>query len=147
MRSCTQLTALSSAALLAFSAGCASTKGDSQPAAGTTITSRDLENPNEPIERVLQRKVPGLRVRRTDDGSIALQIRGTTSYRGDPTPPLFILNGLPYQPGPGGTLTGIDPHDIETIQVLKGAEAGIYGVEGANGVILITTKRGGESRR
>lgn len=147
MRPCTRLTALPFAALAAFSMGCVSGQGKSKPSTGATVTSQDLDNPNEPIEWVLQRKVPGLEVRRTTDGSIALQIRGTTSYSGDPTPPLFILNGLPYQAGPGGTLTGIDPHDIETIKVLKGAEAGIYGVEGANGVIVITTKKGGNSRR
>jgi TonB-dependent SusC/RagA subfamily outer membrane receptor len=46
-------------------------------------------------------------------------------------------------PTPGGALIGVDPHDIESIQVLKNApETSLYGVRGANGVIVIKTKRG-----
>jgi TonB-dependent SusC/RagA subfamily outer membrane receptor len=52
---------------------------------------------------------------------------------------------MPFRPGPDGALTGINPHDIESIRVLKGAEAGLYGIEGANGVIVITMKRGGKA--
>jgi len=49
------------------------------------------------------------------------------------------------QPGPGGALIVINPHDIESIKVLKDpADTGIYGMRGANGVILITTKRPGK---
>jgi TonB-dependent SusC/RagA subfamily outer membrane receptor len=88
--------------------------------------------------------VPGLLVTRAQDGGIALQVRGSSSFKGDDTPPLYVLNGLPFQPGPGGALTGINPHDIESIKVLKGAEAGLYGIEGANGVIVITTKQPGK---
>jgi TonB-dependent SusC/RagA subfamily outer membrane receptor len=108
------------------------------------VKGEDLQNPNEPIEVTLQKRVPGLLVSRTNDGGIALQIRGTSSYRGTETPPLYVLNGLPYQPGPGGALIGINPHDIESIKVLRGAEAGIYGIEGANGVIVVTTKQPGK---
>ena len=111
------------------------------PTEGTIVTSEDLRDPNEPIENVLQRKVPGLVVTRNGNGEITLQIRGTSSYNGRETPPLYVLNGLPFQPGPGGSLTGIDPLSIESIKVLKGAQAGLYGIDGANGVIVITTKQ------
>jgi TonB-dependent SusC/RagA subfamily outer membrane receptor len=134
--------ALSLSALIALLGACAPAHSR-PPATGTTITSEDLNNPNEPIEAVLQRKVPGLLVTRTGDGGIALQIRGSGSFRGGDAPPLYVLNGLPFQPGPGGALTGINPHDIESIKVLKPAEAGLYGIEGANGVIVITTKQAG----
>ena len=135
-------TALSLSVLIGLFAGCASARS-APPATEAAVTSEDLRNPNEPIESVLQRKVPGLVVTRTDDGGIALRVRGISSYNGAETPPLYVLNGLPFQPGPGGALTGINPHDIESIKVLKGAQAGLYGIEGANGVIVITTKQPG----
>jgi len=133
-------------ALLGASIGCAPA---AQPNAGarhdaSTITSEDLQDPREPIESVIQKKVPGVVVRRTDDGGIALQIRGAVGYGGKSEPPLYILNGLPFRPGPDGSLTGVNPLDIDTIKVLKGPEAGIYGIEGANGVIVITTKQPGK---
>ena len=110
----------------------------------TTVTSEDLQDAREPIESVIQKKVSGVTVRRTADGSISLQIRGATGYGAQPAPPLYILNGLPFRPGPDGALTGVNPTDIDTIKVLKGAEAGIYGIDGANGVIVITTKQAGK---
>src|SRR5690242_19510225 len=104
------------------------------------VTSADLRA-NEPIEVTLQRKAPGVMVTRVGN-EIALQIRGASSYNGSSTPPLYILNGLKISTGPGGLLSGVNPLDIDTIKVLRGADAGLYGIEGANGVILITTKRG-----
>jgi TonB-dependent SusC/RagA subfamily outer membrane receptor len=144
MSSFLRLAALSLSVLAGLSTGCAPASTQRQPADRSTVTSEDLQNPNESIESVLQRKVPGLRITRTEDGGIALQIRGA-SYRGVETPPLYVLDGMPFRPGPDGALTGINPHDIESIRVLKGAEAGLYGIEGANGVIVITMKRGGKA--
>ena len=104
------------------------------------VTSADLDrNPDKPIERVLQEKVSGVTVTRSNDGDIAVQIRGGGSLVGADAP-LYILDGLPFQPGPGGALSGVDPYSIESIRVLKGPEAVIYGSRGFNGVILITTK-------
>lgn len=122
-------------------AGCGSAGGRS-PTADQTITIDDLRNPNEPIERVLERKVPGLSARRNEAGELVLSIRGTSHYEGRETPPLYIMDNLPFQPGPGGAITGLDPEDIMTVKVLKGSDAVIYGIDGANGVIVITTKRG-----
>ena len=113
-----------------------------QTATKNDVTSQDIAaHPNEPIEVVLQRKVSGVTVRRTRDGGIALQLRGST-YSDAPRPPLYIVDDIPFKPGPEGALSGIDPYEIDSIKVLKGADAGIYGIEGANGVILIKTKRG-----
>ena len=68
-------------------------------------------------------------------------IRGATSIYGN-NEPLYVLDGIPIQPGPGGTLAGISPYDIESIQVLKDpADTALYGMRGANGVIVIKTKR------
>ena len=126
--------------------GCGSAQR-ARPADPTVVTQRDLEkHPNEPIEKVLQDKVPGLLVKRAPNGDLALQIRGASSIRGDDAP-LYVLDDMPIDPGPEGTLSGVDPYTIESIKVLKGADAGIYGIRGANGVIVITTKKAKPTRK
>ena len=128
-------------ALIALAAGCASHNRSGEPPAKPMVTSEDIErNPSEPIEKVLQSKVPGLVVSRTTDGGIAVQIRGASSFYSG-SEPLYVIDDVPIQPGPGGALTGVNPHDIEAIKVLKNpADTGIYGMRGANGVIVIKTK-------
>jgi TonB-dependent SusC/RagA subfamily outer membrane receptor len=85
-------------------------------------------------------RFPGVTVMRTSDGGIAVRIRGTTSFMSG-NEPLYVLDGIPIQAGPGGSLTGINPHDIASIEVLKNpAETAMYGMRGANGVIVIKTK-------
>jgi len=123
--------------------GCAPAPAHHAPNGAPTITSADLQDPNEPIERVLEKKVPGLTARRSAGGGLILQIRGASSYEGSPTSPLYILNGSPVHPGVDGSIDGLNPNEIETVKVLKGADAGIYGIEGGNGVIVITTRRPG----
>ena len=77
----------------------------------------------------------------TPDGSLAVRIRGNTSLTANGEP-LYVIDGLAIQPGPGGALVGINPHDIESIEVLKDAASlSYYGMRAANGVILIKTKR------
>jgi len=146
MSSFLRLVAPSLAVIVGLSASCAPAQTRGEPGARSTVTSENLQNTNESIESILQKQVPGLVVTRTSSGGIALQIRGGSSFRGGDAPPLYVLNGLPFQPGPDGSLTDINPFDIESIKVLKGAEAGIYGIQGANGVIVITTKKPGKSR-
>jgi TonB-dependent SusC/RagA subfamily outer membrane receptor len=93
----------------------------------------------EPIEMALQGKVPGLEVTRTFDG-VAIRIHGPASFFGN-NEPLYVLDGIPITPGPNGTIKGLNPRDIESIQVLKDpAETALYGVRGGNGVIVIKTK-------
>ena len=80
---------------------------------------------------------------RTPEGGLRIGIRGATSLRAD-NAPLYIIDGVPVEPGPNGDLTGINPNDIESIKVLKNAtDTTMYGVRGANGVIVIKTKRAG----
>lgn len=146
MTSFSRLTSVSLCALAGVFAGCAPAQTQRPTADRSTVTSDDLQNTSEPIELVIQRKVPGLQVTRTSDGGIALRVRSNANFGGVDRPPLFILNGMPYQPGPDGALTGIDPHDIESIKVLKGSDAALYGMNGANGVIEITTKKAGRRR-
>ena len=107
------------------------------------VLAEDVErSPGKPIEQILQDKVTGVVIRRNGEGELTVQIRGGGSLSGNDAP-LYILDELPYQPGPGGALTGIDPHSIETIRVLKGPEGVLYGSRGVNGVIIITTKKAG----
>lgn len=108
---------------------------------GTLITREDIErHPGESIERLLQRRVPGLVVRRTRNGGIALQLRGATTFDGGDTGPLYVLNDIPVEPGPDGSVPGLDPRDIESIRVLRGPDTALYGIRGQNGVILIRTR-------
>ncbi len=130
-----------------FASGCAhggATGGAGDPPSGRSIvTSEDLErSPGQSIESVLMSKVPGIIVTRSQDGSLAIQIRGPSTFSSS-TDPLFIVNGTPFQAGPGGALTGINPFDISSIEVLKdAASTTMYGVRGANGVIVIKLKHG-----
>ena len=127
------------AALIVAITGCGSPKTRPEPTTG--VRSEDLRDANQPVENVLQKRYPGLEVRKGPDGSLTVQVRGTGL--GDATaPPMYVLNGSPYHPGPGGALTGIDPNDIDSIKLLRGADAAIYGINGANGVIVVTTKKG-----
>lgn len=110
----------------------------------STVTSEEIQRStasDQPIEKVLEGRVAGVTVSRAPDGGIAVRIRGGSSIYGN-NEPLYVLDGIPIQPGPGGSLTGINPYDIESIRVLKdAADIAMYGSRGANGVIVIKTKR------
>lgn len=130
--------------LIGLSAGCGRGSGNATPQSpppASSVTAEDIENaPGESIEEVLRGKIAGVTVTRTADGGIAVRIRGQTSIMGS-NEPLYVLDGVPIQAGPGGSLTGINPRDIESIEVLKDAvSTAMYGARGANGVIVIKTK-------
>ncbi len=107
----------------------------------TTITAEDIERaPGLSLEQLLVTRVPGLSLSRAPDGHLVIHIRGTTTLMGDQEP-LFILNDLALENPIGGNLSAINPHDIESIQVLRdAASTAMYGVRGANGVIIIKMK-------
>lgn len=123
------------------------------------ITSKDIEN--QPINNVLaamQANITGVQVTQNTGvpgGGFTVQVRGRNSISNGNNP-FYIIDGVPFtltglgaavastnitaNPSP---LASINPADIESIEVLKDADAtAIYGSRGANGVILITTKRG-----
>lgn len=138
--------ALPCSLLVGLVAGCAhggARTGDPAPGSRSIVTSEDLErSPGEPIENILMSKVSGIVVTRASDGGIAIRIRGGTSLSAS-NEPLYIINGIAFQPGPEGSLTGINPYDIASIEVLKDAAGtAMYGVRGANGVIVIRLKQG-----
>lgn len=90
-------------------------------------------------EELLAGRFAGVQVFRYP-GGIAVQIRGQSSVLGS-NEPLYIVDGVPVAAGPGGALLGINPEDIARIEVLKDiGSTAFYGVNGANGVVIITTK-------
>ena len=81
-------------------------------------------------------RVPGVLITEPSAGRMSVRIRGTGSFLGG-NEPLYVLDGMVIH-----ALGGINPNTIESITVLKNADAtAIYGSRGANGVILIRTKR------
>src|SRR3989442_11701858 len=94
------------------------------------------------VEELL-RGVPGLEVTQMSNGAYQIRIRGQRSIRGNPTDddPLIVIDGVPSSAG-AAALADLAPRDIARIDVLKDAGAtSQYGSRGANGVIVITTKR------
>ncbi len=113
-----------------------------------SVNERALrEVPVANLQQALQGRAAGLEIQRTGTGPGAgaqIRIRGTRSISGS-NEPLFVVDGIPFE----GSLNDINPDDVATIDILKDASAtAIYESRGANGVIIITTKRGrsGETR-
>jgi TonB-dependent SusC/RagA subfamily outer membrane receptor len=106
------------------------------------VTSEAIANSaGQPIEKILADRVAGVRLGRTPDGTLTVQIRGATSLNSD-AQPLYVIDGVPVTPGPGGSLSGINPSDIASIEVLKDAASiTMYGSRAANGVIVIKMKK------
>ncbi len=105
------------------------------------IDSKDLENrPNTQFGYAIEGKAAGVQVVRSSgqpQAGFSIRVRGTSSITSN-SDPLYIVDGVPSQGA-----QDINPSDIETITVLKDASsAAIYGSSGANGVVIITTKRG-----
>ncbi|HVZ96412.1 MAG TPA: TonB-dependent receptor [Chitinophagaceae bacterium] len=105
------------------------------------------EIPAANIQSALQGRAAGLELQNTSTtpgGGYQIRVRGVRSINGSNSA-LIVLDGIPYV----GNLTDINPDDVASVDVLKDASAtAIYGSRGANGVILITTKKGrnGEAR-
>ncbi len=108
----------------------------------------------------LQGKIAGVQVQQSDGSpgaGVSITVRGANSFTTS-SQPLYIVDGVPFGTDPNGTpqsdanggnnqqtspLSMINPNDIEKIEVLKDASAtAIYGSRGANGVVIITTKKG-----
>lgn len=125
------------------------------------ITAKDIEK--QPVSNPLaamQGRLSGVNIIQNSGlpgGRFSIQVRGLNSIRTDGNDPLYVVDGVPYSSQSLGdntissaAITGmvnplnmINPADIESIEVLKDADAtAIYGSRGANGVILITTKKG-----
>jgi TonB-linked SusC/RagA family outer membrane protein len=108
------------------------------------VTATPVTNAAE----ALQGRIPGLDINRTNGapgGGVSIQLRGNRTlsgtnngFTGTSSEPLVIIDGFQ-----GGSLTDLNPNDIESVEVLKDASStAIYGWMGANGVIIVTTKKG-----
>ncbi|WP_158275662.1 TonB-dependent receptor [Marinilabilia rubra] len=127
----------------------------------STVKSDDLpKTANTSVTHMLSGKASGVQVKQTSaqpGGGIDIVIRGAGSVNAG-NQPLYVIDGFPInnssvEPGSGdrynmgsrNPLNSINPNDIESIEILKdAASTAIYGARAANGVILITTKRGKE---
>jgi TonB-linked SusC/RagA family outer membrane protein len=131
----------------------------------TKVTSKDIEkSPVSNVLLALQGRVPGMEITPASGlpgSGITVLIRGRNSINNG-NDPLYVVDGVPYLSqmlpgltaitGPSGSnnpyststpLNYLNPNDIESVEVLKDADAtAIYGTRGANGVVLITTKKG-----
>ena len=134
----------------------------------TTVNSEDLEQKADTdIGKILRGKAAGVRI--TGSGGVSgsgsnIIIRGQSSITGG-NQPLFIVDGVPFDGSSGGAnqsassadfqsgnvssrFADIDPNNIESVSILKGLSAtALYGGEGRNGVILITTKSGKDANK
>jgi len=145
-------------------AGYYSVKESERTGSIARITSKDIET--QPVTNVLatmQGRMAGVSITQTTGvpgGGFDIKIRGQNSLRTDANAPLYIIDGVPFSsepigynqtnttyPGLSSPLNSINPDNIESIEILKDADAtAIYGSRGANGVVLITTKKGKEGK-
>ncbi|MBC7000247.1 TonB-dependent receptor [Cytophaga sp. FL35] len=102
--------------------------------------------PTTDVQQALKGRSAGVRVTQNSGqpgSSVQIQIRGGNSYLGDNNP-LYVVDGFPIT----GGIDFLNPSDIESIDILKDASAtAIYGSRGANGVVMITTKKGKKGQR
>jgi len=108
----------------------------------TVVSAKELNAvPSASVTQMLQGRAAGVTVGNDNSpgGGTMVRVRGFGSINNNS--PLYVIDGVPTQ----GTLNQINPNDIESMQVLKDASAAsIYGARAANGVVIITTKRGSE---
>jgi len=144
-----------------INAGYYTVKDSERTGSISRITEKDIET--QPVSNVLatlQGRMAGVNVTQTSGipgGGFAIQIRGLNSLRNTGNDPLYIIDGIPYASESIGSfstsnqlfsgvmspLNSINPDNIESVEVLKDADAtAIYGSRGSNGVVLITTKKG-----
>lgn len=146
-------------------AGYYSVKESERTGSIAKITAKDIEKQpiNNPLA-AMQGRMSGVNITQatgTPGGGFDIQIRGINSIRTDGNAPLYIVDGVPYSSqslgsvmtsgnilaGSASPLNNINPSDIESIEVLKDADAtAIYGSRGSNGVVLITTKKGKQGK-
>lgn len=106
---------------------------------GDVLTSRPVTNASS----MLQGRMPGVRVVQNSgqpgDEGLTIQIRGQGTFSGAGSNPLVLIDGVE------GNMSDLDPNNIENVSVLKdAASASIYGSRAANGVVLVTTKKGSQ---
>lgn len=109
----------------------------------SSVSAAQIEKtPVTTLDQALQGRAAGVQVTNNDGapgGNVTVMIRGVGSLASGGNGPLYIVDGYPIV----GGINNINPNDIATLDILKDASAtAIYGVRGANGVIVVTTKKG-----
>lgn len=135
---------------------------------GSVISLRSADfnkgSTNTSVAQLIQGRAPGVQVTQSSSapgGGVSIRIRGSGSINTG-NEPLYVIDGFPVNnaatvvangigfagsPPPSNPLNALNPSDIESIEILKDASAtAIYGSRGANGVVLITTKKGREGK-
>src|SRR3954453_22926778 len=112
-----------------------------------SVSAAQIEKvPVTTVDQALQGRAAGVQVTNNDGapgGNISVLIRGVGSLASGGNTPLYVIDGYPTT----GGINNINPSDIATIDVLKDASAtAIYGIRAANGVVIITTKKGVRNR-
>ena len=111
-----------------------------------SISAEDVElRPVSSVTKALEGNVTGVQMTSGSGqpgSSPSIRVRGFGSINAS-SAPLYVVDGIPYD----GSLASLNPSDIESMTVLKDASSGaLYGARGANGVVMITTKRGQEGK-
>ena len=121
------------------------------------VTSKDIQQiPVATVQNALVGKLAGVQITQTNgkvEGGLSIRVRGAASLSAG-SEPLYVLDGIPLittnessNGAPTNPLLTLSPNEIESIDVLKDASsAAIYGARGANGVVIITTKKGKEGK-
>nr|WP_288835921.1 TonB-dependent receptor [uncultured Flavobacterium sp.] len=123
--------------------------------AAETVSTQALRSTQRSLESALQGSVAGVNVTQTSGqpgAGLSIRVRGGSSIQGG-NEPLYVIDGFPIynsdvtsgvlSGSPTNPLSAINPADIESITVLKDASStAIYGSRGANGVVIVTTKKG-----
>ncbi|WP_439558755.1 SusC/RagA family TonB-linked outer membrane protein, partial [Dyadobacter sp.] len=125
----------------------------------SSLDSRDFnKGVQTSVDQLIAGRSPGVQVTQSSSepgGGVTIRIRGANSINAN-NEPLYVIDGLPInntsvvpsstvvtEQAPRNPLNALNPNDIESVEILKDASAtAIYGSRGANGVILITTKKG-----
>ncbi|RAJ08176.1 TonB-linked SusC/RagA family outer membrane protein [Chitinophaga skermanii] len=125
----------------------------------SSVNNNLFKQPVSSIDQALKGSVPGVQVVQTSGqpgGGVSIRVRGGSSIQGG-NEPLYVIDGFPVYNSttnagttsgtPINPLASINPADIENIDILKDASAtAIYGSRGANGVVIVTTKKGRADR-
>lgn len=99
------------------------------------------------VYQMIQGRVAGVRVSPKSTGGYSVQIGGPNTLTGEPSPPVYIIDGVVMEENSEGTtLLMLNPSEVERIEVLKYGNGAAYGARGGNGIIAIYTQKGEEPK-
>ena len=129
--------------LFTLTAGCSSSESTRERTDTNTITGEEARRtPTVRLADLIVQRVPGITLSETPGGGIKVRIRGVNSFTSE-TQPLFVVDDIPVDPEPDGSLPGVTVNEVESIKVYKDpADTSRWGMRGSNGVIVVTTKVG-----